>query len=66
MKVLFWGTVIALIILLVRWLAQGDKSNEAAEPSTVVEILRKRYVRGDIDKDDYEAQTAYGGWIILM
>ena len=53
MMLLFWGLVIAGLIVGLRWLiAQGrpDRRDEA------LEILRQRYARGDIDKQDFEAR----------
>lgn len=45
---LFWVLVIAGVVLLVNWLRRQN-TNESA-----LEILKKRYVRGEIDKETYE------------
>ena len=55
MMIVFWGGLIALVVLLVRWLSRNDTS--ASGPSrrpTPLEILQERYARGEIDKQEYE------------
>ena len=47
---LFWGAVIALIIFLVRRTGGTEPRNESA-----IEILKKRYAKGEITKDEYES-----------
>ena len=50
---LFWGLVIAGIVLVIRWLARqgGGAGSDAA-----LEILRQRYARGEINKEEFEAK----------
>ena len=52
---IFWIIVIAMIVALVR-IAFGTESNK--KPSNphddALEILKQRYARGEIDKDEYE------------
>jgi putative membrane protein len=53
MMLVFWGLVIAGIVLAIRWLASaggGAKSDRA------LDILRERYARGEINKDEFEAK----------
>lgn len=53
MMLAFWGLVIAGIVLGIRWLvAQGRSSR----PDPALDILRRRYARGEIDKDEFEAR----------
>lgn len=49
----FWGVVIAGIVLGIRWLAArgGGSSSDRA-----LEILRQRYARGEIDREEFEAK----------
>jgi putative membrane protein len=53
MMLVFWGLVIAGVIFGVRWLARqghGEGRDEA------LEILRQRYARGEIDKQEFETR----------
>lgn len=50
---LYWGVIIAVIVLLVKWLAaDGTHSSESGE--TPLQILKKRYARGEIGKEEFE------------
>ena len=51
--VLFWALVIAGIIYLVRLITGGGKS--PAHEETAEEIVKKRYARGEISKEEFEA-----------
>ena len=49
----FWVLVIVGLVALVRWLAtQGRESRT----DTALEILRQRYARGEINKDEFDAR----------
>jgi putative membrane protein len=53
MMVVFWGVIIAGIVLGIRWLsAQGGGSS----PDRALDILRQRYARGEIDREEFEAR----------
>jgi putative membrane protein len=63
MMVLFWGVLIALVVLAVRGLTGGASSTtndthvgatrrEAGAPP--LEILQARYARGEISREEYE------------
>ncbi|MFQ5760100.1 MAG: SHOCT domain-containing protein [Acidiferrobacterales bacterium] len=55
MMVLFWGGVIVVIVLLVRWLGSG--STGAVPPptgKTALDILKERFACGEIDKEEFE------------
>lgn len=56
MMVLFWGGIIVLIVLAVRWLGTGSSSAPSAHPprKTPREILEERFARGEIDKEEFE------------
>lgn len=52
MMIAFWGLVIFGIVALVKWTSgQGQPGNRPTESS--VEILRKRYARGEITEEDF-------------
>lgn len=50
-----WGAVIVSIVLTIRWLVSQGRASRATGPA--LDILRQRYARGDISKDDFEAKT---------
>lgn len=54
--VLFIGIVVAVVVLLVRWLGGSITNTESSTPSLrdPLDILKDRFARGEIDKDDYE------------
>jgi putative membrane protein len=53
MMILFWALVIAAVVLGIRWLiGQGKESR--SDPA--LEILRQRYARGEIDKEEFDAR----------
>lgn len=54
MMLVFWGAIILLIVLLVRWLALGDGSPRQPPRPTALDILQERFARGEIDKQEYE------------
>lgn len=53
MMLLFWALVISAVVLGIRWL-----SSQGREPrsDTALEILRQRYARGEIDKEEFDAR----------
>lgn len=54
--IIFWGLVIAGLIFLIRWLAglgRSRPSHDKAQDSAL-EILRQRYAKGEINKDEFE------------
>lgn len=56
--VIFWVLLIVLIVLLIRWLLSsghaGNRDHVGGE--SALEILKKRYARGEIDKEEFEAK----------
>ena len=51
LMVLFWVFVIVGVVYLVRWLmGQGI----AGRPESSLDILKKRYARGEINKQEFE------------
>jgi len=53
MMFVFWAVVIAGIILGIRWLVSQGRP---ARGDAALEILRQRYARGEIDKQEFEAR----------
>lgn len=50
--VLFWGVIIAVIVFIVRSL--GADAAARSGDKTPLQILKERYARGDIGKDEFE------------
>ena len=49
----FWAVVIAGLVLGVRWLIrQGGQT----PPDTALDVLRQRYARGEIGKEEFESR----------
>jgi putative membrane protein len=56
MMILFLAAIIAVVVLLVRWLGgAGQRSSpNATSDRTPLDILKERFARGEIDKAEYE------------
>ena len=50
---IFWIALIVAVVFLIRWLAVSPRGQEAPRGSAE-EILKKRYARGEMDKEEYE------------
>lgn len=53
MMLVFWGLVIVAIVLGIRWMVGQGKESRS---DTALEILRQRYARGEINKEEFEAK----------
>lgn len=56
MMIAFWGGIILLIVLAVRWLGSAGPGAHAPGPTgkAAVDTLRDRFARGEIDKAEFE------------
>lgn len=52
MMLVFWGAVIFGIFVLVRFLMR--QGNDHGKEDTALDILKKRYVRGEINREEFE------------
>lgn len=50
MMILFWGVLVALIIVAFRSLSTGPSPT----PPTPLELLERRFAAGEIDREDFE------------
>jgi len=53
MMLAFWAIVIAAAVVGMRWFVGQTKS---ARGDSALEILRQRFARGEIEKDEFEAK----------
>jgi putative membrane protein len=53
MMLVFWGLVIAGLVVGLRWLVGQGRP---ASRDEALEILRQRYARGEIDKQEFDAR----------
>ncbi|MDF0603411.1 SHOCT domain-containing protein [Psychromarinibacter sp. C21-152] len=56
MMLVFWGVIIALIVLAVHWLR--DNSGAGGKSSDALETLRQRLAKGEIDEEEYRRRKA--------
>ncbi len=55
--VLFWGLLIVAVVIGVRWvLQQTDSGRRRDSGDSALGILRERYARGEIDREEFEAR----------
>ena len=56
--IIFWILIVALIVLLIRRLVSSGPTRISSPPQedSALEILKKRYARGEIDKEEFEAK----------
>jgi putative membrane protein len=50
----FWSLVIWGIVSLIRWFASTAGSNPTHQGASALEILKQRYARGEINKEEFE------------
>jgi putative membrane protein len=49
----FWGLVVTGAVLGIRWLARQGREER---PDRALDILRERYARGEITKEEFDAR----------
>ena len=56
--IIFWILVVVLIVLLIRRLLSSSPTRISGpfQEDSALEILKKRYARGEIDKEEFEAK----------
>ena len=54
MMLVFLTIVVAVLVLIVRWLAKSNPAREAPGQDMPLRILEQRFARGEIDKAEFE------------
>ena len=55
MMIAFWGGVVLLIVLAIRWISGGLGGHPPGGGGrSALDILRERYARGEIDAAEFE------------
>ncbi|WP_235953202.1 SHOCT domain-containing protein [Salipiger sp. PrR002] len=57
MMLVFWGVIIALIVLAVHWLRDSSGTGGKRSPDAL-DILRERLAKGEIDEEEYRRRKA--------
>ncbi|MBI2469412.1 MAG: SHOCT domain-containing protein [Candidatus Rokubacteria bacterium] len=54
----FWALLIAGVVLVVKWLVESGRAGGALTSGgdSALDILKKRYARGEIDREEFEAK----------
>ena len=52
LSIFFWILIIAGVVFIIRWLIEGKEASNLNE--SALDILKKRYARGEIDQDTFE------------
>lgn len=51
---IFWILLIAGIFFLIQNMMKGNSDNSSSDKETPLDILKKRYARGEIEEEEYE------------
>ena len=55
MMIIFIAVVVVLVVLAVRWLGGSHGASQPLSPAkTPLDILKERFARGEIDKEEFE------------
>ena len=56
MMLLFWILIIVGIVLVIRWFINEGKPIGLRTEETALDVFKKRYARGEIGKEEFEAK----------
>lgn len=51
---LWWVLIILGIVILVRWIARSPGHSTWPRDETALEVLKKRYAKGEIGREEFE------------
>jgi putative membrane protein len=54
MMILFIAAIVVLVVVAIRWFGGPGLHLHAPSPKTPLDILKERFARGEIDKDEFE------------
>ncbi|HET6516317.1 MAG TPA: SHOCT domain-containing protein [Thermodesulfovibrionales bacterium] len=54
LMIAFWIVVIIGIVYFVKWVIATGKGHEIRSEETALDILKKRYAKGEISKEEFE------------
>jgi putative membrane protein len=52
--IVFWVLVIVGLVFLIRWLAASTKGEGRVAGDSPLDIIKRRYARGEINRDEFE------------
>jgi len=52
--ILVWVVIIVAIVVLAKWLFAGASPADGPRQESALDILKKRYARGEIGKEEFE------------
>lgn len=51
---IFWIAVVVALFFFIKWIAQQGKSGDNRPEESALDLLEKRYAKGEIDKEEFE------------
>ncbi len=53
MMIVFWGVIIALVVLAVKWVSP-NRPDDGRGKRDALDILRERFAAGEIEEEEFE------------